>query len=407
MGKKLTTLILLLSLVISNQLVSGQDQAKWLRQRTKMVSTAIISAGVKNTRVISSMRSTLRHEFVPIPFREHSYLDMSLPIGGKQTISAPFVVAYMTEALDPQPEDKVLEIGTGSGYQAAVLSPLVKSVYTIEIVEELAEQAAKDLERLKYKNVYPRHGDGFKGWPEHAPFDKIIVTCSPESVPQPLVDQLKEGGLIVIPVGERYQQTLYLLRKENGEMKSEALRPTLFVPMTGAAEDSRQVKPDPRNPQITNGNFEEQSEESKGKFVPGWYYQRQTRLVKNKSAPEGEHYLRIANNLAGKHAHLMQGFAIDGGTVPRISLKGQLKFYGLKPGRNSDERPAVVVAFYDANRQPVGFAMLGPFQGTQDWHEETQEIQVPSIAREAIIRVGLFGGTGTMYVDDLRVEATD
>ena len=164
MGTKLTTLILLLSLVISNQLASGQDQAKWLRQRTRMVSTAIICAGVKNTRVINSMRSTLRHEFVPVPFREHSYLDMSLPIGGKQTISAPFVVAYMTEALDPQPEDKVLEIGTGSGYQAAVLSPLVKSVYTIEIVEELAEQAAKDLERLKYKNVFPRHGDGFKGW---------------------------------------------------------------------------------------------------------------------------------------------------------------------------------------------------------------------------------------------------
>ena len=144
----------------------------------------------------------------------------------------------MTEALDPQPEDKVLEIGTGSGYQAAVLSPLVKSVYTIEIVQELAEQASSDLARLKYENVYPRHGDGFKGWPEHAPFDKIIVTCSPESVPKPLVEQLKEGGLIVIPVGERYQQTLYLLRKENGEMKSEALRPTLFVPMTGAAEDT-------------------------------------------------------------------------------------------------------------------------------------------------------------------------
>jgi len=407
MEKQFTAIILLLSIFVSAETLHGQDQAKWVRQRSKMVSTAIISAGVKNIRVVNSMRTTLRHEFVPIPFRDNSYLDMSLPIGGKQTISAPFVVAYMTEALDPQPEDKVLEIGTGSGYQAAVLSPLVKSVYTIEIVQELAEQAASDLARLKYENVYPRHGDGFKGWPEHAPFDKIIVTCSPESVPKPLVDQLKEGGLIVIPVGERYQQTLYLLRKENGEMKSEALRPTLFVPMTGAAEDTRQVKPDPANPAITNGNFEDQSGESKSRFVPGWYYQRQSRLVKSKSAPEGEHYLRIANNLPGKHAHLMQGFAIDGGVVPRISLTGQLKYYGLKPGRNSDERPAVVVAFYDSNRKPVGFAMLGPFQGTKDWHEELQEIDVPSIAREAIIRVGLFGGTGTMYIDDLRVTATD
>ena len=407
MEKQIKSLIVLLSIFVSVETLHGQELSKWARQRSKMVSTAIIGAGVKNIRVVNSMRTTLRHEFVPIPFRDHSYLDMSLPIGGKQTISAPFVVAYMTEALDPQPEDKVLEIGTGSGYQAAVLSPLVKSVYTIEIVQELAEQASSDLARLKYENVYPRHGDGFKGWPEHAPFDKIIVTCSPESVPKPLVEQLKEGGLIVIPVGERYQQTLYLLRKENGEMKSEALRPTLFVPMTGAAEDTRQVKPDPGNPAITNGNFEEQSAESKSRFVPGWYYQRQSRLIKSKSAPEGEHYLRIANNQPGKHAHLMQGFAIDGGVVSRISLTGQLKYYGLKPGRNSDERPAVVVAFYDSNRQPVGFAMLGPFQGTKDWHEESQDIQVPSIAREAIIRVGLFGGTGTMYVDDLRVTPID
>ena len=194
MKKQIKVFILLLSIFVSVETLHGQDQGKWARQRSKMVSTAIISAGVKNIRVVNSMRTTLRHEFVPIPFRDHSYLDMSLPIGGKQTISAPFVVAYMTEALDPQPEDKVLEIGTGSGYQAAGLSPLVKSVYTIEIVQELAEQASSDLARLKYENVYPRHGDVFKGWPEHAPFDKIIVTCSPESVPKPLVEQLKEGG---------------------------------------------------------------------------------------------------------------------------------------------------------------------------------------------------------------------
>jgi protein-L-isoaspartate(D-aspartate) O-methyltransferase len=119
---------------------------------------------------------------------------MSLPIGERQTISSPFIVAYMTECLDPQPTDRVLEIGTGSGYQAAVLSPLVKEVYTIEIVESLGKQAAQTLERLDYRNVHVKVGDGYLGWPEHAPFDKIIVTCSPESIPQPLVDQLREGG---------------------------------------------------------------------------------------------------------------------------------------------------------------------------------------------------------------------
>ena len=143
----------------------------------------------------------------------------------------------------------MLEIGTGSGYQAAVLSPLVKDVYTIEIVEQLGKHAKLTLKRLKYTNVHTKIGDGYHGWPEQAPFDKIIVTCSPEKVPQALVDQLKEGGRMIVPVGERYQQMLYLFKKEDGKLKSEALCPTLFVPMTGKAEDQRQVKPDPLHPQ--------------------------------------------------------------------------------------------------------------------------------------------------------------
>src|SRR4029079_15055608 len=214
-------------------------------------------------------------EFVPVGEREHAYLDMALPIGNSQTISPPFVVASMTEAIDPQPDDKVLEIGTGSGYQAAVLSPLVKDVYTIEIVEQLSTRETRALNHLGYKNVHTRAGDGYKGWPEVAPFDKIIVTCSPEKVPQPLVDQLREGGLMVIPVGERYQQTLYLMRKVDGELKSEALRATLFVPRTGAAEEKRQVKPDPAHPHLVNGGFEEITQDKDGKEeASGWHYQR-------------------------------------------------------------------------------------------------------------------------------------
>ena len=206
-----------------------------------MVDREIVDAGVKNPRVIEAMRSTPRHEFVTINERKNAYLDMALPIGEGQTISPPFIVAYMTEAIDPQPEDKVLEIGTGSGYQAAVLSPLVREVYTIEIVEPLGRKAAKVLERLHYDNVHVKIGDGYQGWPEHAPFDKIIVTCSPENVPPALAEQLKEGGRMVIPMGERYQQTLYLLKKINGKLETEALKPTLFVPMTGKAESQRKV----------------------------------------------------------------------------------------------------------------------------------------------------------------------
>ncbi len=162
----------------------------------------------------------------------------------------------MTECLAPQPEDRVLEIGTGSGYQAAVLSPLVQHVYTIEIVESLGHQAAPTLKQLHLDNVSAKVGDGFLGWAEYAPFDKIIVTCSPENVPPALVQQLRDGGRMVIPVGERYQQTMYLFRKENGELRREALRPTLFVPMTGQAEQDRDVQPDPTQPLLRNGDFE-------------------------------------------------------------------------------------------------------------------------------------------------------
>ena len=196
--------------------------------RLQMVEKEIISAGVKDRRVIESMLHTPRHEFVLPKYRRMAYFDMALPIGGEQTISSPFIVSYMTESIDPKPTDRVLEIGTGSGYQAAVLSPLVDQVFTIEIVESLGRKAARLLKRLKYENVHVKVGDGFKGWPEHAPFDKIIVTCSPEDVPQPLVEQLRDGGRMVIPVGERYQKTLYLFTKKDGKLV-EGFPPVLRI----------------------------------------------------------------------------------------------------------------------------------------------------------------------------------
>lgn len=174
-----------------------------------------------------------RHEFVPPDLRAQAYADHPLPIGYEQTISQPFIVAFMTEKLEPKRTDKVLEIGTGSGYQAAVLAELVGEVFTIEIVEPLARRAEADLKRLGYTNVMVRAGDGYRGWPEAAPFDAVIVTCAPEQLPQPLVDQLKEGGRMIIPVGAIGNQQLYVLRKQGPKVEKCSVLPVRFVPMTG------------------------------------------------------------------------------------------------------------------------------------------------------------------------------
>jgi protein-L-isoaspartate(D-aspartate) O-methyltransferase len=202
--------------------------------RERMVSEQIERRGVKDARLLEVMRITPRHEFMPLDTRELAYDDRAIPIGYGQTISQPYMVAFMTEALALKPEDRVLEIGTGSGYQAAVLAGLVKEVYTIEIVEVLGKQAAATLDRLNYKNVKTRIGDGYRGWPEAAPFDAIIVTCAPDDIPAPLVEQLAEGGRMVIPVGpEGEPQNLVLLRKTKGEIVKQKSLPVVFVPMTG------------------------------------------------------------------------------------------------------------------------------------------------------------------------------
>ncbi|MEX2091217.1 MAG: protein-L-isoaspartate(D-aspartate) O-methyltransferase [Pirellulales bacterium] len=289
----------------------------------KLVDDEVAAAGVTNERVLRAMRDTPRHEFMPLNVRRLAYYDMAVAIGDEQTISPPFIVAYMTQEIDPQPTDRVLEIGTGSGYQAAILSPLVRDVYTIEIVEPLGRRAARTLKKLGYKNVFAKVGDGYLGWPDAAPFDKIIVTCSPEKVPQPLIDQLRDGGLMIVPVGERYQQNLYLFRKHGDELESEALKATLFVPMTGEAEAKREVLPDPLHPSIANGSFEEMLEDSAKKDVEpaGWHYQRQLTLDNDPaSAPDGRQFVTFKNEEPGLAAHALQGFAIDGRKVAKLKL---------------------------------------------------------------------------------------
>ena len=212
--------------------------------RQRMVAEQLASPGrdITNARVLAVMGTVPRHEFVPERLRPDAYNDQPLPIGYGQTISQPYVVAFMTERLELMPTDRVLEIGTGSGYQAAVLAGLVAEVYTIEIISNLAQQAAADLKRLGCTNVHTRFGDGYQGWPEAAPFDSIIVTCAPEQVPQPLIDQLKDGGRIIIPVGPTWKQELVLLRKRGGKLEQQAVMPVSFVPMTGQAGGNPKTK---------------------------------------------------------------------------------------------------------------------------------------------------------------------
>lgn len=205
-------------------------------QRQQMVQRQLMTRGINDARVLAAMAKVPREEFVPPDSRAASYEDGPLPIGYGQTISQPYIVAFMTEQLRPKPSDRVLEVGTGSGYQAAILAELVSEIYSIEIVESLAKSAEVTLQRLGYKNVHVKVGDGYKGWPEEGPFDAIIVTCAPDKVPQPLVDQLKNGGRMVIPVGERFAQQLYLLEKKNGQLKQSATLPVRFVPMTSEAQ---------------------------------------------------------------------------------------------------------------------------------------------------------------------------
>ena len=210
----------------------GAPQAgTYARERESMVSGQIEARGVRNRDVLSAMRSVPRHLFVPPGVREHAYADRPLPIGYRQTISQPYIVALMTELLEPAKGQHVLEIGTGSGYQAAVLSRLVDEVDSIELVPELAREASQRLKELGYANVVVRQGDGYLGWPEKAPFDRIILTASPPRIPQLVIDQLKPGGKLVAPEGEFDQELVVITKTRDGRIQRRSDIPVMFVPM--------------------------------------------------------------------------------------------------------------------------------------------------------------------------------
>ena len=221
--------------------------AEYGRRRLELVDREL-AGELRDARVLAAMRAVPRHLFVPEELRSHAYENRPLPIGEDQTISQPFVVGLMTELLQLGPDSRVLEVGTGSGYQAAVLAEIAREVYTVEILEPLAKQAAATLAALGYDRVKVRTGDGYRGWPEAAPFDGIIVTCAPDHVPAPLEEQLAEGGRLVIPVGSRGDQELVVIQKQGGRLIRRDVIPVRFVPMTGPGVDGESAAEDAGGP---------------------------------------------------------------------------------------------------------------------------------------------------------------
>ncbi len=230
-------LTLLLGFLFPQHASPAENPDSYALKREQMVSNQIERRGVSDERVLAAMRSVPRHLFVPAKYRSSAYTDSPLPIGENQTISQPYIVAYMTEVLELKKSDKILEIGTGSGYQAAILGEIAREVYTIELIPTLGNRAGKLLDDLGYDNVHVRVGDGYKGWPDKAPFDAVIVTCAPEDIPEPLIRQLREGGKMIIPVGEQYRvQRLILGKKKNGKLHTENVMSVSFVPMVEGDE---------------------------------------------------------------------------------------------------------------------------------------------------------------------------
>jgi protein-L-isoaspartate(D-aspartate) O-methyltransferase len=222
----------------ARQSVESVSDRTYSQMRGQMVAQQLAARDIADQRVLAALGRVPRHNFVPAQWQRWAYDDRPLPIGHGQTISQPYIVALMTQLADPKPNARALDVGTGSGYQAAVLAELTKHVYSIEIVAPLADEARRRLQSLGYENIEVRHGDGYRGWPEKAPFDVIIVAAAPDHVPQPLVEQLAPGGKMVIPVGDWWQELTVVEKAEDGTVRRRSVAPVAFVPMTGEAERS-------------------------------------------------------------------------------------------------------------------------------------------------------------------------
>ncbi len=404
-GRAAPLTLVLLSALSATLAAGSRCQAQSARQfaaaRNWMVEADIATAGVKHPAVLAAMRTVPRHEFVPAELRPYAYRDITLPIGEKQTISSPYIVAWMTEQLDPQPTDRVLEIGTGSGYQAAVLSRLVKDVYTIEIQEPLAAHAKEVIESLSFKNVHFRSGDGFQGWPEAAPFDKIIVTCSPEKVPAPLAKQLREGGRMLIPVGERFQQDLCTLVKREGTLEVESREPTYFVPMTGSAESLRSVRPDGPLTPLANGDFEQLLEPDK---PANWYYVRRATIERGGPTNESGHFITFESQAAEAQSHALQSFGVDGASVSELHIDVWVKADDVQGAGSPHDGGRLVISFFDEQRNWLGEQTVGWWRGSFHWRRQSGRALVPREAKIATLGLGLFDATGRLSCDDVKVR---
>ncbi len=394
------TLLLLAMLTVN--LVSAQSPRELAAARSWLVESELATSGIKSPQVLAAMREVPRHEFVPAELRPYAYFDTTLPIGHGQTISPPYIVAWMTEQLDPQPGERVLEIGTGSGYQAAVLSRLVKDVYTIEIQPELTKTAAAAIQRVKYKNIHARQGDGFQGWAEAAPFDKIIVTCSPENVPAPLAEQLREGGRMLIPIGEGFQQNLCVLVKEGGKLRVAKRTPTYFVPMTGVADTLRSPTSNLAITPLINGNFEELL--SPG--VPAaWFYLRQAQLAPSTDPSHPGQCLQFTNAVPGRSSQALQSIGVQGDRVRLITVQSWVMCKDVQPvdAANPRDGAKILVTFFDADRKTLDEQIVGLWREDTAWKKHIGVIKVPPTTIGMTVAIGLFGATGEFRCDDIVV----
>ncbi|MBI2478864.1 MAG: protein-L-isoaspartate(D-aspartate) O-methyltransferase, partial [Planctomycetia bacterium] len=257
------------------------------------------------------------------------------------------------------------------------------------------------LRKLGYGNVHVRVGDGFQGWPEHAPFDKIVVTCSPETIPQPLVDQLKEGGKLLIPLGKRYQQSLCLITKRAGKLERQVLESTFFVPMTGHAEEVRSEKQDDGVPVLANGSFEILTA---GKTPANWYYLRQSQIVSDTKSPHETRYLKLSNATPGRAAQVLQATGLDGRRFNEIELSLAVRANDVTLPED-DSFSGIDIRFYDEQRNQVGSAKFGPWHGKAPWAEYSTLFLIPADTRLLMISVGLFGATGELDIDNIRLNA--
>ena len=404
------TLLALLSIyIVPLLLVSPQPAAaqsgmrELLEARRLMVQEEIAAQGIENERLLEAMREVPREQFIPLYKRNLAYLNLAVTYGDGQVILPPLVTAHLIEQLDPQKNDKVLVIGAGSGYSSALLSRMCREVYAVEIDRNVAATAEETLNRLKYTNVKLRVGDGFEGWQEHAPYQRIIVECSPDSVPKPLVEQLAEGGVLLVPVGTEFDQTMHLCKKVNGELTTVSLWPTLLLPMKGKAEEFRSQSEKLRTPSILNGGFEEIV--PKTTDVPAsWAYVRQGRVITDSTCPEGKYSLSFINVTPVVAATALQAFPVDGKSISELTLACKIWGKEIRPGQNRQELPRVEVRFFDEKRRFVGGEWMGGWNMTFNWLPKEHVFSVPRTAKFALLRIGLGGATGEIRFDDFRLE---